>query len=404
MRKLKILVVSPYIPAETGHGSWIRTHNLMKALAKTHELHLLAFSNMAQQKTGKSPLFKKTHIIKKNVRPLGEQSKLRIVAGVLSPKPYLININHSKKMAEKLGELLSRERFDIIYFNQLQMAQYRTQVEGIPCVLDQHNIETHYIYSYVKSRKNPLLKALAYFEYLKTKAFESRTCKEFNKVFVVSEADREYLQQICPEANSSVIENGVDLNYFKYQQNEKSGNNILFVGVLDKIANCEAVHFFHKQVWPKIKEKIPDASFFVVGKNPAKSIREIEGNGVKVTGFVKDVREFYQISKVAVVPLFCGGGTKIKIIEAMALGTPVVSTTKGIEGLDVSNNVNILVADSAEEFAEKTIALLKSEELRNKLGQKARAIVEADYEWKKIGQKLVKEIDTICLKEVTEND
>jgi glycosyltransferase involved in cell wall biosynthesis len=197
----------------------------------------------------------------------------------------------------------------------------------------------------------------------------------------MSEVDRSLVLRENPNLNVDVIPNGVDTKDYQMLPYEETTSNIIFVGDMGYLPNVDAIQFFHKEILPHIQGIIPNVEIWVVGIDPPDVLKQLEGKTVHVTGRVEDVRLYYQRSNICVIPLRAGGGTRLKILEAMALGRPVVSTTIGCEGLEVIDGEHIFIADDPKEFAKKTLLLLTNQQIRKQIIQNARHLVETHYDW-----------------------
>jgi glycosyltransferase involved in cell wall biosynthesis len=221
--------------------------------------------------------------------------------------------------------------------------------------------------------------------------WEIKMLRKFDDCVAVSSLDREYLQSACPELKLSVVENGVDVEFYRPLPMNLQKKNVLFLGNMSYEPNSDGSLYFCLKLLPLIKKQIPQCTFFIVGKNPSEAILNLsDGENVIVTGYVDDPMPYYRRCDICVVPLRAGGGSRLKILEAMAVGRPVVSTSIGCEGLDAKNDQHILIADNPEEFAKKTIQLLTDEALYNRLVQQGRGLVEEKYSWDRISDKLLK--------------
>ena len=225
---------------------------------------------------------------------------------------------------------------------------------------------------------------------------EKRAIREFDAHVVVSQRDAERLHKLDPEARIFLIENGVDTAYYSDAQVEPVPTQstlkrrIVFVGSMDYHANVDGVLNFASNVWPGVRARQPDLVFTIVGRDPTDEVRELSLiPGVEVTGTVDDVCPYYRDAVAAIVPLNVGGGSRLKILEAMAAGVPVVSTRLGAEGLDVRNGENILIADSNEKMTDAIISLVESEEHRKRLSAGGRDLVSAHYDWSRPGTNLL---------------
>jgi polysaccharide biosynthesis protein PslH len=212
--------------------------------------------------------------------------------------------------------------------------------------------------------------------------------RRFTKVVTVSEADRELFLSLGSGCSISIVSNGVDTRTYLPFPLEGRGKNILLIGSMDYKPNVDAALYFMGDIFPAVRKRHPDCTLTIVGKTPPDDIQRLaEEPGVNVHSNVADVQPYYQKALVSVVPLRSGGGTRLKILEAMAFGTPVVSTSIGCEGLDVENNRNILIADDPVDFAGQIITLLTDLKLWNRISLNGRDLVQENYDWEQISRK-----------------
>jgi glycosyltransferase involved in cell wall biosynthesis len=219
--------------------------------------------------------------------------------------------------------------------------------------------------------------------------WEIKTLKRFDKCLVVSNLDMRYLHSVCPELRISVIENGVDVVQYAPLPKNSEKKDLLFLGGLGYEPNSDAVLHFCSRILPLIRKEIPQCRFFIVGKNPSQDLRNLaDGESVSVTGYVDDPVPYYQRCDILVVPLRAGGGSRLKILESMALGRPVVSTSIGCEGLEVRNDQHLLIADPPQEFARQCVRLLTDNSLYDRMALQGRKLVEQKYSWDRISNNL----------------
>jgi glycosyltransferase involved in cell wall biosynthesis len=236
---------------------------------------------------------------------------------------------------------------------------------------------------YVHER-NPIKKILLGREWKKMLAFEREVCGRFHHVSAVSEDDREKFAELYDCKSVGVIPNGIDVNYYDFSLPKPSGKTLVFSASFDAFVNQDAVRYFMASIFPGIAERIPDIRVIFLGKDPPPSLRKYESERVSFTGLVEDVRPHLSRSSVCVVPIRVAGGSRIKILEAMAAGLPVVSTSEGAEGLDVSHGEHILIAQNAAEFTKLVLRCMSNRELVEQLCARARRLVEKCYDWESI--------------------
>jgi glycosyltransferase involved in cell wall biosynthesis len=268
-------------------------------------------------------------------------------------------------------------------------------------VCDWHNIESELMQRYSESEPGLLRKAYARRTARLMSEFERQAINECDAHLAVSDRDATRLRSLNSEAQVFVIENGVDITHYSDEEIAAAyatcaaacaaaeTRRIVFVGSMDYHANVDGAVSFAREVWPRLRDRQPALVFTIVGRDPAAEVRALATiPGVEVTGTVDDVRPFYREALAAIVPLKVGGGSRLKILEAMAAGVPVVSTTLGAEGLDVRHGENILIADTNEQLAEAIVSVVESEEQRKRLSAAGRALISGQYDWSRLGTNL----------------
>jgi len=313
-----------------------------------------------------------------------------VLKSFFSKDAYTVNWTKSKIMAKKIKEFLAKNHIDLIHCDTIGLAEYVRDIKEIPKVLNHHNIESHMMLRRAKKEKNPLKKFYFYQEATKLKEYEKQICPNFDINLVVSELDKERLLNIAPNSKVEVIPNGVDTSYFKPHGNKCLKHNLIFAASLDYYPNEDAVIFFMQKIWPVLKKKNSNITFTITGRNPSKCIRKIASadSNINVTGYVEDVRPLIDKAEVYICPIRDGGGTKLKLLDAMAMGKAIVTTSIGAEGLEVIHEKHVLIADDPKIFASQILLLFNNPALRKYLAQNARQLVEERYSWKIIGKKL----------------
>lgn len=305
----------------------------------------------------------------------------------LATRPYYV-----PEMAAAIRSLVDRYAFDIVQFEHSFLAGYRTAIPpDARCrtVLSFHNV------GFQQYRRMAALdtgwKARLAFgaKAIAMRGWESRAAAQFDGSIAVSAAERDLLLAENPALRIFVIENGVDCEQFRPFPQDAPGNALLFVGIMAYPPNRDAMIYFCRDILPLVRKEVPDVRLSIVGHSPPAVVRRLaEVENVTVTGYVEDVTPYYRDAAVLVVPLRGGGGTRLKILEAMSLGRPVVSTSIGCEGLEVISGRHLLVADTPEEFALSLVRLFRNSEHRRSIAAEARHLVEQRYDWKLLGGKL----------------
>lgn len=385
---MKILFVTPRLPLPADTGAKIRTYNLLKNTAKDNQASLLSFYQQEDDKAVNDlkSLGIRLHLVK-------AKDKIK-VSKILGHLPVSIEKYSSEIMEEKLKELLTNEKFNLIHFDHLHMGQYKEYVNGLPCILDEHNVESVILERCASIEKGLIKKLLFRSQSKKMASFESNLISKFSKCLAVSEDDKKNLLKMSEnKAEVEVIPNGVDTEYFNLStiaDELKEEDSLVFTGSMDWLPNTDAVIYFAKEILPLIWNKNNQVKFYIVGKNPTKEVLSLGDmdNRIIITGTVDDVRPYIAKSKVFVVPIRVGGGTRLKILEAMAMSKAIVSTTIAAEGIKYTNGHNIIIQDYPLHIANSILALLEDEQKRNNLGQAGRDLACNCYDWKIISQKL----------------
>lgn len=270
---------------------------------------------------------------------------------------------------------------DVAVFDFLHAAVLAPVTLPLPTVMFTHNVEAEIFARHRDMAANPLLRAVWRSQHAKMQRFEAESLPRFDVVVAVSERDAQHFRQACGVADPYVIPTGVDLDYFNWTAPVRD-TDVVFCGSMDWLANQEAMRYFLEEVWEQIAAEVPEARMTVVGRAPPSALVERaqrRGFAWRFTGYVDDVRPFMRGAAVSVIPLRVGGGTRLKVYEAMAMGLPVVSTGVGVEGLPVRAGEHYLHADNSPDFAAAVVKLLRDRERREKLSHASREFVESHF-------------------------
>lgn len=283
---------------------------------------------------------------------------------------------------EHVRTLIAARPVDLIVADFLVSWPNLPHAPRVPTVLFEHNVE-HQIWRRIADlERRPWRRALIEVEYARMRRAERRACASADLVVAVSDEDRRQLQALAPSSRCVAIPTGVNTEYFRPGGHDEVANRLVFTGSMDWYPNEDAVLFFADVVLPRIRASVPGVTFTIVGRNPGPRVRALAArDGIQVTGTVDDVRPFVDQAALYVVPLRAGGGTRLKIFEALAMGKAVVSTTVGAEGLAVTPGHDIAIADAPREFADTVVALLRDSWRRQSLGRAGRRLVERKYSW-----------------------
>jgi glycosyltransferase involved in cell wall biosynthesis len=280
---------------------------------------------------------------------------------------------------------------DLVFGITFVMAPYALSLAGMRRVLDVDNLLANMLYEAYRQAPSTTERMRRYLAYWKFQRYEHQLFQQFDLGLVVSEADAQQVRQALPAHAEHVglAPNGVDLETHHPGAYLPQEDQLVFSGALTYAPNFDAMQFFIGEILPAIQQEQPDATLLITGKTEGVSLERLpKCGGVVFTGYLDDIRPTVASSTVCVVPLRMGAGTRLKILEAMALGTPVVSTAKGAEGLAVAHGTHLLIADQPQDFARQTLRLLKDPELRQHLAQNAYRLIQERYDWRAIGQQL----------------
>jgi len=391
---LRLLQVAPRVPWPLDTGAKLRNYHLARALAAHLSVTLVAFGN----DTSNGQLNEAYQRIVTVPRNEG-YSVGNMFRGAIGRTPLPLLNYTTPEMADALQRLLAEESFDLIQVESIHLMNYlpalRAASNQPPIVCDWHNVESDLMRQYAERERSLARRTYARRTARLMSEAETRALKEFDAHIAVSEVDAKRLQAVNSDAKIFVIENGVDAAHYANEQSA-TRNRIVFVASMDYHANIEGATNFARDVWPMIHKQQPHLQFTIVGRNPSPQVTELSSiAGIEVTGSVADVRPYYREALAAVVPLNVGGGSRLKILEAMAAGVPVVSTKLGAEGLDVSDGENILLAETTAQLAQGILKVIDDSDLRARLITGGHALVRARYDWSILGAKLLEQYQTI---------
>ena len=392
----KLLVLSPYFPCPLDEGGHIRTFNIIKALSKEFEIYLFSFL-VEQRAVETSELMKyckdcytinvPTH--KKDIL----HKLLRNSRRILLLKNPSADTFFFKKAKRGLSDYINTIKPNIAIIEHSWLAGYAAMLKaaGIKVILDAHNVESNLWKQFYQN--STLRERILYYFFWKSMVLnEKSSMRNFVLIISTSGLDVEKIKNIAPQVPKEVIPNGIDLDRYRANEPEEQ-NSIGFIGLMRYPPNVQAVLYFLKIIFPLVKQVIPDVKFLIAGKDPSEEILKLSDNkNVFVTGYVSDAMKFMSKCSIMITPLLQGSGTRTKILEAMSLKKPVVSTSKGAEGLMVENGKDISIEDDPEAFAKAVISLLKNRDLRESMGEEAYKTVALHYTWASIGNKLISAI------------
>jgi sugar transferase (PEP-CTERM/EpsH1 system associated) len=383
---LKVLWVKSggLLPLDT--GGKIRSFQLARELARKHQVTLFTFypEHPADRHAELEHVFSRVvRIPMKLAKRASFSDCVNYARNLFSGRPHAMTKYCRPEVAKELREHLRQEEYDVIICDFLLTAAVIPW--GIPCpkIIFTHNVEATIWRRHYQVSRNPFWKAVSWREYRTMDNMERRYLRLADHVLTVSEADRRTFSEFLDPLKITVIQTGVDTEYFRPTPAQEEPNSMVFTGSMDWLPNEDGIFYFAEQILPLVRREIPNATLTVVGRSPSARLLALaeKNGGIKITGRVDDVRPYMSRAAVYIVPLRIGGGTRIKIFEAMAMGKAVLATSIGAEGLPVTHGRNILLADTPAAFADRAILLLKSRKSVETLGQAARILVEQHYSW-----------------------
>lgn len=398
---MRILFLTPQLPYPPRKGTALRNWGLISGLSSRHRLGLLSFLSPGQEAQLAPPLTTACERVETVLQP-ARTRRDRLRDMLTTRQPDMALRLASESYARRLADWLAREPFDIVQIEGIEMALYLDFIEAARprplVVFDDHNCE------YLLQRRTFLTDlraparwpgaAYSFVQWQRLRRYEAQVCRRANRVLAVSEADAAALQRLSPGLNVTVIPNGIDTQIYTPMllHSQTSGATLVFTGTMDFRPNVDAVLWFARQVLPRIREETPEACFVVVGQRPHWRLDCLRDDpAVTLTGWVEDTRPYIAEAAVYVAPLRMGGGTRLKLLEAMSMGKPVVATRLGAEGYPVTDGRELLLTDTPADFAAAVLLLLHMPERRTELGQIARTFVERRYDWRVI----VPQVETV---------
>ncbi len=390
---MRVLWISHFVPYPPAGGNLQRSYHLIRSLAAEAEIDLVTFHRRASlagrdlegARNELSKICRRVEIF-----PIrNERSRFAFGAGLarnlFQRDPYTAAELGSVPFRECLEARLRETRYDAVHFDTIDLARYRLFAGDLPTAMNHHNVESLLFRRRAPYERNRLAGLYLSLQAAKLERYERRWYGRFTTNLFVSETDRLGALDGAPRFDSHVVPNGVDTDYYRPGA-ESGAKNIVWVGGLGWFPNRDAVHYLLGDIWPRIRERLPDTRLDLIGSAPPGLLPPgASAPGVTVHGFVDDLRPLVTAASVFVVPIRVGGGTRLKILDAMAMGKAIVTTSIGCEGIDPADGEEMVLADSTERFVEQVCALLEDVDRRRALGAAARSSAERRFSWEKAG-------------------
>ena len=396
---VKLLFVKNQILFPLNIGGNIRTYNILRYLAKWHKLTYLCndISSDADDIDKMRQMGMRVEMIPwRNPTPAQWQFYRDLAWNTLSTLPFNVAKVTNPKLISRANELLAKESYAAVICDFVQMAKVVSDLQRGPSILFQHNVEAQVFERQAKTSPTWLRRQAMALQWRKMLRFEKEAGRQFTAVIAVSDQDRETFKRDYGWEHVEGIDTAVDVEFFSPpRQADERHHLVTFVASMDWLPNQDGAVYFVKEIWPHIQREHSDSIFQIVGRNPSRRVERLaQVGGVSVLGTVPDVRPYLSDAQVVVVPLLSGGGTRIKIFEAMAMGKAVVSTSLGAEGLKVKDQQHLLIADTPRDFAKAVTRLLSDPQERLRIGQEARRLVCQNFS----AEAVARQFERICLK------
>jgi len=388
---MKVLFVSALFPFPLSSGGHVRIFNLIKHLGAKHEITLFAYIRSEAERRYIPQLEKFCKSVHVFYRGTAWQPKY-VLRAATSSLPFLMATYENRALSDAITQATGTQTYDLVHAEPFYVSHVIPKSATVPLVVTEHNIEYDVYGSYAKRfRLMPILYQVMMLDTLKLKAKEQRIWRQAKRIICVSQGDRQVVSAAAKRSDIDLVPNGVDTGYYAYHTRaiERERPKFLFVGNFLWLPNREALDRILTSIWPALHRKWPGAVFTIVGPNMSQKDRsQAMRLGLEVLGWVDDIRSVYARSSLLLAPMGIGGGTKFKILEAMASGLPVVTSKAGASGLAVADGINILLAQTPEEYVGKCEKIIQSADARNTLTGKARKLVETNYSWDSLAQNL----------------
>jgi polysaccharide biosynthesis protein PslH len=390
---MNILFLSPWFPFPPTNGSELRINALLRGLAAVHQVTLISFQRRVvgeRDLQSARDILRHIHLVPwREFNPTSPRARL----GFLSPRPRSVVDTYSNDMAKSIRQLHEYGKFDLIIASQLGTAMYASEFRASPALFEEVELG---VFAQAAASKGPAsVRVRRRLMWAKHRAYVRGLLSRFAACTVVSETERDFLAEIAPNYEAVVlIPNCINLPDYAAVRPPKVPDTLIFTGAFTYGVNYDAMVWFLSEVYPLVQQRVPDVRLVITGNHAGKPLPP--ATNVTLTGFIDDIKSAVAAATISIVPIRHGGGTRLKILEAMALSTPVVSTTKGAEGLEAVGGEHLLLADKPEDFAAAITNLLENPALRQKLVNNACQLVQREYDWTTTMPKFLALVDSVA--------
>ncbi|HEY7054875.1 MAG TPA: glycosyltransferase [Vicinamibacterales bacterium] len=384
-------------------GGKLRTWHLLRHLATRHDITYLSFASPDESPAHIDAMREVARSVHAIARSQPQKGSLRFWASaalrLFDPLPYAVGAYRSRAFASKVRALMRNGGFDLVVSDFVLPAVNLPARPPCPSVVFTHNVESEIWRRHAENKAGWLMRSLYRTQYRRMLRFEGRALSRFDGVLAVSAADAETLRRLYPHAIKTpihVVQTGVDTEFFQPVTSEVMPKSLVFTGSMDWLPNEDAMLFFCREILPRIREQEPGVSLTIVGRAPTPAVARLaQDPAITVTGRVDDVRPHLANGTVYIVPLRIGGGTRLKIFEAMAMGKAVVSTAIGAEGLPVRDGEHLVLADDPDVFASAVLRLFRNHDRRRAIETAARSLVVTQYDWAAVATDLDRALTSV---------
>jgi len=382
-------MLTPYLPYPLHSGGQTRSYNLIKNLSQENEITLFSFIRSNEEKKYLSELKKYCKTVKVfKRRPAW--SPINILLSGFTFYPFLVCIYLSSQLRTTIIKFIKSEKFDLIHVETFYVLPNIPKT-SIPIILVEQTIEYAVYKHFVDQFKYTFIKPLLLLDVAKIKYWESHYWKKAIRVVAVSDSDKKVMLELIPNLQIGIVPNGMDANWFRnYQFKRKHPPTVLYVGNFKWLQNVEAVEHLYSFVWPEIKKLVPNAKLLIVGRGMDSRIYSLRDENIEINEGIDDIRQAYQNADLLVTPIKGPGGTRLKILEAMASGLPVVSTSVGVEGLSVKNGREVFIENDFSEMGITSGKLLKNPKTAHTVAINGQEFVSKNFSWQAISGQLEK--------------
>jgi glycosyltransferase involved in cell wall biosynthesis len=391
---MKILLVYPYFPhPRCAHGTAVKIFNYLKNMSKNNEVTLCCLANGDEKEliSEIKPYCKRIIVRELKLKPLW----IRFMTAIFSLRPRIVDNYFSRELLDEMNSLLLTERFDVMQFEISYTGEYLNHLEntGNAATILFEDDEITFLLALRKAKKNWFnIKGLvSSLDYLKLRRYQIRIWRKFDKILTINDANKRKIESLIPGAIVVVVPNGVDTSFYRpLEPARPKDNTLIYIANYWHYPNEDAVLFFINKIYKLVKKQIKDIRFIVVGKNATERMKKLaaQDKSIELLGFVEDPRVYMNKAKVYVVPMRLGHGIRLKVVEAMAMGIPMVSTSVGLEGIPFRNEVHAICADTPESFAEAIVSIFNDSTLASRLSVESRNLAENIYDWRLIHNNL----------------